>query len=318
MTQKQFRLVLWLSGALLVVLGLGEAFARVYLGLGTPPLYVEHPTIEYLHKPNQDVRRFGNRVLINAYGMRSENFPRHRQPGEIRIMVFGDSVLNGGSLTDHAKLATTLLAKSLRARTGRQVTVGHISAGSWGPGNWLAYVREYGFFDADVVMLVASSHDYGDNPTFHKLDEFTHPTRTPLSALVEGATRYLPRYLPQLDSGGDTPEAGYAPAPADAERAHALGDLQEFLQLARQHGGKVVVLQHYEKRELGRATLPEGHAYIKALCEELQIAAVSLEPAFTAALQEGFTPYRDNIHLTDSGQQLLAEIMQRETNVQPR
>jgi hypothetical protein len=291
----------------------GELFARYYLGLGTPPLYLEHPTIEYVYRPNQDVRRLGNRFLINAYGMRSESFPPHKRQGELRVMVFGDSVLNGGVLTDHAALATTLLAQKLKERTGREVTVGHISAGSWGPGNWLAYAREYGFFDADVIALVASSHDYGDNPTFAKLNELTHPTRRPVSALVEGMTRYLPRYLPSTDSNSASVDAsGYAPTPTDEEARRALADLGSFLESAQQHAGAVIVFQHFEKRELGFTAPPAGYLRIKMLCDELGIAGISLAPVFKAALQRGLKPYRDNIHPTDLGQALLTHALMAE------
>lgn len=108
--------------AILAVLTLvgGELFARWVLGLGTPPLSMTHPSIEYLYQPSQDVRRFGNRILINAYGMRSPDFPAHKQdPDERRIMVFGDSVLNGGAQTDHEALATSILSRQL-AEIGRQ------------------------------------------------------------------------------------------------------------------------------------------------------------------------------------------------------
>ena len=50
---------------------LAEAGARWGLGLGAPPLSMEHPEIDYLFAPNQDVNRFGNRQLFNSYGMRS-------------------------------------------------------------------------------------------------------------------------------------------------------------------------------------------------------------------------------------------------------
>jgi hypothetical protein len=307
------RLAVRLLAAFAVVLLAGELFARYYLGLGTPPLYAEHPTIEYVYRPNQDVRRFGNRFLINAYGMRSEPFALHKRQGELRVMVFGDSVLNGGVLTDHARLATTLLAQKLEGQTGRKVTVGHISAGSWGPGNWLAYAREYGFFDADVVALVASSHDYGDNPTFAKLNELTHPTRRPVSALVEGMTRYLPRYLPSTDSNSASVDAsGYAPTPTDEEARRALADLRSFLELAQQHAGAVIVFQHFEKRELDFSAPPAGYLRIKMLCDELGIAGISLAPAFEAALQRGLEPYRDNIHPTDLGQMLFAQTLMTE------
>jgi hypothetical protein len=77
---------------LVCLVAAGEWFARVQLGLGNPPLSVAHPTIEYLFKPNQDVRRFDNRVRINAYGMRSEDFPASKPQDEFRVLVFGDSV----------------------------------------------------------------------------------------------------------------------------------------------------------------------------------------------------------------------------------
>jgi hypothetical protein len=174
-----------------------ELFARYGLGLGTPPLSVVHPTIEYMFKPDQDVYRFGNHFIVNHYGMRSRNFPVHKSNlREYRMMVFGDSVVNGGNLTDHTNLATTMLENELSDRLKRPIIVGNISAGSWGPGNWLAYAKEYGFFDADCVVLVISSHDAEDNPTFEPLNTGTHPTEKPLLALSEAFSRYLPRYMP--------------------------------------------------------------------------------------------------------------------------
>ena len=41
---------------LLLVVIAGELAARLLLGLGTPPLSMADPEIEYLFKPNQDVK----------------------------------------------------------------------------------------------------------------------------------------------------------------------------------------------------------------------------------------------------------------------
>ncbi|QQE06330.1 hypothetical protein IC580_11140 [Cupriavidus sp. ISTL7] len=71
-----------------------------------------------------------------------------------------------------------------------------------GPGNWLAYARRFGFLDADTAIIVVNGADYGDVPTFAPLRQDTHPSQPPLSALVEGATRYLPAYL-GLDQSSD-------------------------------------------------------------------------------------------------------------------
>lgn len=62
MSSTRYRYLI-LCGSLLAG---GELTARFGLGLGNPPLSQAHPRIEYLLAPNQDVKRFGNRVAINA------------------------------------------------------------------------------------------------------------------------------------------------------------------------------------------------------------------------------------------------------------
>lgn len=39
----------------------------------------------------------------------------------------------------------------------------NISAGSWGPDNCAAYLKEKGTFGAEGIILVVSSHDAHDN-----------------------------------------------------------------------------------------------------------------------------------------------------------
>jgi hypothetical protein len=96
----------WALAALIVVAMAGEVVARTWLGLGDPPLSITDPEIEYLSKPGT-YHRFGNRIFVNTHHMRSAEFPARRQsPNEVRVMVLGDSVVNGGGLTDQADLAT--------------------------------------------------------------------------------------------------------------------------------------------------------------------------------------------------------------------
>lgn len=222
----------------LAVIVSGELFCRMVLGLGDPPLYVTDPQIEYMMKPDQDVKRFGNHVFVNHWGMRSPEISQHKQnTDEIRVLIFGDSVVNGGSETDQSLLATTLMQQRLQTTLGRPVVVGNISAGSWGPGNWLAYAKRYGFFDADVLVLVVNSGDFADNPTFAPLKS-SHPTQKPLLALQEAVFRYLPRYLPSFDQFSNTPTN--LPTVAISAEAIAQGDsdLRQFLTLAQAGGVK--------------------------------------------------------------------------------
>jgi lysophospholipase L1-like esterase len=286
----------------------GEIFSRYYLGLGTPPLTMTHPTIEYMYKPNQDVYRFGHHFVTNQYGMRSAPFDPKKGSNELRVMVFGDSVINGGNLTDQADVSTSILKEQLTKVTGKNVVVGNISAGSWGPGNWLAYAKKYGFFNADIVVLVLSSHDYIDNPSFSPLNKHTHPTESPASALAEGTEIYLNNYITKMSGKKTVNESYQLPAAKNQKKAseQGLGDLKDFLELAKSNAGTVLVFQHYENPEIENGQAKAGYQEIKETCEKLGIIPTSLEPYFRKSIESGVNPYRDFIHPNQVGQKLIA------------
>ena len=296
----------------------GELFAKFYLGLGTPPLYASHPKVEYLLQPDQKLRRFGNHIIINEYGMRSPTFERHKQANELRVMVFGDSVINGGSLTDHKDLATSRLQTSLSSVVAdKEVVVGNISAGSWGPGNLLAYAQTYGFFDADVIVLVISSHDYADTPTFKPLDENVHPTKRPVSALWEGISRYLIRYVaksftPDIaarEISNTDRNGSFAATYTNKKATEPLEDLKQFLQLAKNHSNYLLVVQHWEKGEIVRDVPRKGNLLISEVVSQLGVETVSLKTTFEAAVRYGKDPYRDYIHPNLVGQELIGQVL---------
>jgi len=299
---------IWVGVGVLALVVSSELVARYVFGLGTPPLSQTHPRIEYLFKPNQDVLHFGHRILINKYGMRSNNFPIAKSVGEYRVMVFGDSVLNGGNLTDHEDLATSVLSHRLKELLGSPVIVGNISAGSWGPGNWLAYAQEYGFFGADAVVLVISSHDIADNPTFAPLNPNTHPQRSPASALLQGLMRYLPSYLPNSRSELQLRQSTAEMHAEDAVQ-HGQSDLVAFLTLAHQQVPRVLVLQHPERVELGPDGPKTGYSLIGAAARRQGAEVISLFPYMKSVFDHGENPYRDNIHVNDRGQRVLADAL---------
>jgi hypothetical protein len=311
-TRRRRRWRRWLVSLLilLVIAFIGaELFARFYLGLGDPPLSIADPQIEYLFKPSQEVMRFGNRVAYNAYSMRSADFPQRKtDPNELRVMVIGDSVVNGGSQTDQSQIATTILQRQLSENLNRPVVVGNISAGSWGPANMLAYVKRFGLFDADIVIIVLSSHDYGDAPQYKPVvgiqPEF--PDRRPLLAVQEGFGRYL---LPRLRAGA----SGNASVPADdspeqSEIDVSLKSLRELIDTARASGARVIVAQYLERKEHDAGPLP-GHAMIGRVSRDAGAEVVQLGPAFAEALKRGEEPYRDALHPNAVGQRVMAEVM---------
>lgn len=258
----------------LVAIGLAEGYARFGLGLGDPPLTVRDPQIDYIFAPSRTYSRFGNQITYNAFSMRADDVaPTKQDPDELRVLVMGDSVINGGALTDDVDLATRIAQARLAKELDRPVWVGNVSAGSWGPGNLLAYTHKYGWFDADMVLIVLSSHDIADVPDFEPDLGPDFPSETPLLALEEGMSRYLPRYaevyfqeisqhLPQLASWSQEASAKPVVQVEDDRLAEGRRLLKNLLDEARSHAPVVVVLYHLEAREF--ASEPSEYGRILA------------------------------------------------------
>lgn len=195
------RICLGLLSFLVLILITTELVLRYRYGFLSTPLYVSDPDYEYIYAPNQDVWRFGNHIKTNEYSLRNEPI----LPTDTTIILLtGDSVVLGGSLTDNDSLASTLLEKRLSKTLGRRIRVLNVAAGSWGPDNVAAYLKKHGLFHADLLCLVASSHDYHDHMDFQDVvgNDINYPAKQYDFALEELWERYLyPRYLKDLIRG---------------------------------------------------------------------------------------------------------------------
>lgn len=287
--------------------GVGELYARRGLGLGDPPLSIADSKIEYLFAPNQDCRRFGNRIVYNDVSMRNDYPSSVLTNGERRVMMLGDSVLNGGVLTDHAKLATTLAESALRAE-GRHIRILNCSAGSWGPVNCAEYMRKYGSFGAEAIYVVLNPGDLWDVPDHTPIvGTRSFPDKKPVSALWELVYRYIvPRVesfwekkTSRLVSRKDLVRGGMT---KDAAEKASLAALKYCFSQAPERG---VIYS----RVVGDWTAPEeteGERKLRAFCKENGYAfyLLQLDPS---------TDYRKNdvIHLNDNGQRKLADLLVR-------
>lgn len=295
---------------LAAVLLAGEWFARDRLGLGAPPLFVADSLTEYRLKPSQNLRRFGNRIEVNGYSMRSRPLGAVRPPDGRRVLVFGDSVVWGGSVLDQNLIATEVLRHSVPA------DVGNVAAPSWGPGNWLGWARRFGFLQATDVVLVISSHDAADNPSPVPFrGDVNHPLQPPISALAEGLERYaLPRLGIRLSTPSSSelaPPSAQPTSPADPRVQRSLADLRAFLQLARASGARVVAVQFADRQEATSGELQPGNRWIHQLLSQEGIPGVQAGPIF-----RGCGPiaslYSDSIHpYNEAGQACLAKAIQQ-------
>lgn len=169
-----------LVSALVVLL---EFTLRFAFGFCDALLYQSSDNYEYIAQPNQNRHRFGAHIHYNSYSQRNE------EPDSIRVKILGlgDSVIFGGTWMDQDSLATTLFSNE----TGMQML--NISAGSWGPDNCAAYLKEKGTFGAKAMILVCSSHDAYDVMSFTPVVGVypTYPERQYRLAIVELMDRYL-------------------------------------------------------------------------------------------------------------------------------
>lgn len=169
-----------LVSALVVLL---EFTLRFAFGFCDALLYQSSDNYEYIAQPNQNRHRFGAHIHYNSYSQRNEE----PDSTKVKILGLGDSVIFGGTWMDQDSLATTLFSNE----TGMQML--NISAGSWGPDNCAAYLKEKGTFGAKAMILVCSSHDAYDVMSFTPVVGFypTYPERQYRLAIVELMDRYL-------------------------------------------------------------------------------------------------------------------------------
>jgi hypothetical protein len=299
---KPRRFVLWFCLGL-ASLAAAEVGLRL-LGLGHPVLMRPHPTIEYLAQPNQSLRRFGHLIEYNEFAMRSAPITRQKtNPAELRVLVIGDSVINCGATLDQRDLATTRSAEFLTRNLGRPVAVLNISAGSWGPQNQLAYLQEFGLFDADLAIIEVSTHDLSDVPQFGPLP--TSDTQLQPSAIGEAFTRYAIPALRELLSASDSA----SPVPTGA----ATPVLERLVARLNAAHLPTLILYHFTRQELRLdVTAIAEVATVRDIAGRHGANFELLGPAFLAAENAGSSPYRsgDPIHTSKVGQGIVARFIE--------
>lgn len=303
---------LFFRAALLCAVGIlvGELCARVWLGLGDPPLSIPDAEIDYLFAPNQDCSRFGNCVVYNNVSMRSEHdIDATLGAGKRRVLIVGDSVVNGGVLTDQAELASSLLDAELRTKGLGDAW--NVSAGSWGPMNYAAYFKRYGTFGATDLVLEVNCHDlWEDNPKTsagcNVGKDVALPDRKPLLACWEGFERYfMPRVrvwlgLARINTKVDVPRWEETLAlPSVKQNLDACAYLYS-LPFKRKF---LVVHRSQKEWRGGKVPLGEEEFIRQANALGVKVLLLELNPE---------TDYRDNIHPNPSGQKKLYTLIRKE------
>jgi len=300
---------------LAVVVGLVVAIEiglRSLFGFGNPLIYISDAEIGYLLAPNQRTRRFGNRIEINQYSMRSAPIEKIPAPSTLRVLLLGDSIANGGWWTDQANTISSLMMRSLISAIDsnyQEIEVLNASANSWGPRNELAYLERFSNLNAQAVVLLINTDDlFATAPTSLPVGrDRNYPDSKPPLALVEVLQRYVFKQKPIPEMKAVQEEAG----DRVGFNLKAIGKIQT---LTRQINSQLLLVMTPLLREIGE---PGSRNYeIKArqrlsdFTQAQQITYIDFLPIFNSNVNPQ-SLYHDHIHLNLQGNQLVSQVMER-------
>lgn len=280
------RRYLWYLLSLVVLSVVGGELVLRYLGFGDPPLYVVDPKIEYYPKPG-NYRRYGNWVHVNRFGMRSPELRPRRD--QVRVLLIGDSIVFGTYRVAQDELVSTSLEPELARLLHTDVEVLNAASSSWGPENQLAYLERFGAFDADVAVLLLSSHDATDVPT----PGFAHtlPQVTRALAILE-----ILDLLEQKRFQG--------PPPPGNPLERSLSAVKRIVALTKAAGLPLLAVSHWSTVELVQGQDPGG-LQLQQVFDSVGVPLFSLRQTLKTAQERGATPYQDALHLSPAGARIV-------------
>lgn len=291
-----------------------EIILRLFFGLGNPILLQADTDTGYRFRPNQIVFRFGKKAEYNQYSQRSEPINAKKPQGKMRILMVGDSVLNGGNPTDQKETITELFEARLRA-TKRPVEVLNASAGSWGIGNEWGYIRKFGLFESDAVILEISTHDLTQpTSTSERVgNDPNYPTQPPLLALQEAWTRYTRPQLASIFHFQSPPTEVPPPLPQDLDLQFKQ-NMQELKVLAKLVDAKnipfFVMFMPQLDNLMPTASTPKYKFEFLKLCKEIQILVIDVHAKWSNLPPAKVKTYfRDNFHPAVPGNQAAADLL---------
>lgn len=292
-----------IASGLLLMLELG---LRLGFGFGNPLLYLADQEIGYLLAPCQCTRRMGNRIEINQYSMRSQNIMQKRPQSTLRILLLGDSVANGAWWTDQEQTISALLSIQLQLLRPRDnpcfesVEVLNASANSWGPRNQLAYLKRFGSFEAQAVVLLINTDDlFATAPTSVPVgSDRNYPNRKPHFALTEAFGRYVLKapVIPEMQA-------------VNREKGDRVGfnleAIRQINHLSLAADAKLLLAMTPLLREIAQ---PGSRDYELEARQRLAQFAQDQKITYLDLLKDlNDKSYRDHIHLSPQGNQKVTE-----------
>jgi lysophospholipase L1-like esterase len=290
-----------------------EILLRVAFGLGNPVLLQVDADTGYRFRPNQIAFRFGKSIKYNQYSQRSQPINAHKPQAILRILMVGDSILNGANPTDQNEIISELFKANLMLKT-RPVEVLNASAGSWGIGNELGYIRKFGTFESDAVILELSTHDLTQpTSTSQRLgNDPNYPTQKPILALQEVLSRYaLPKLVGIFNIKSTTVEIPTSSLNLDQQFKQNMQQLKELAQRVRSQKIPLIIIFIPQLDNLVPThNTPEYKPEFLNFCRETQVPVIDIHANWSNLSPATVKTYfRDNVHPNVPGNQAIANLL---------
>lgn len=188
------------------------------------------------------------------------------------------------------------------------------SAGSWGIGNQLGYLHEFGTFQSDAVILQIGTHDLtqptstsapvGHDPAF--------PTHPPLLAIQEALTRYAwPKVSGIFELSSPTEVSQTVSVEPEQQFKQNMESFKTIVALLRTKKIPVFVLFTPNQEDLVPTPhLPAYKSQFLKLLNSLQVPVLDTHTTWstlpTATVE---TYFRDSVHLSKLGNQAVGDLL---------
>lgn len=313
--------------AIVVAAVVGELAVRVYekqpLWPLVPPkpyvdsrlLYEKSPTRLYSMRPGVDdeIGYERVRIRINRFGFRSTADPAVPKPaGTWRAVVLGDSFTFSGKVPLEQTFGAQLQAMLDARDRERRHEVLNLGVPGYKIGQQLALLRETApMLDPDLVIF-----DFTLNAAapLVQLVPATEPRWPWLNRfmkrfhLVQFLMANMKQYAYLRDGNFFARGKNFADlAPDSARWAAAKADLAAMKEVAARRGAKLVVVMWPVFVELDDYPYAAKHELVMRACQELNIPAVDLLPAFRGASAHDLWVRTDDHHPNQAAQRKAAE-----------
>ena len=170
-------------------------------GLGDPIIYKYSKIYGYEIKPNQKIKRRGNKIFINNMGMRSsQNWVENNLKNMNKILFFGDSVTYGGSIVSNKDLFSERICKLLNNNKSKYI------CGNYGVNGFsffsISQLIKYKKIDSDSLIVITligndftrSFHNIGSQPFWGKKINNFYPALTEILFIFIDRYRNVIKY----------------------------------------------------------------------------------------------------------------------------